>query len=191
MTQFSLPLLTFLEYSQWGYLLRTAACLEKVSLNRVVTALRCNASIGGVDLTAVRLSQDFLLYMQEPNWDWKFHPSHGARCLYWPLSCTLAADQLVLTWTSASPCWHQLHTHASTCVTCFGNLLQYPCTAQLNIGLLEWDAYTIPLERHRSKYITILTKSSGGLEQFIKYIKTWAFHSACEDLFPLWRHSLI
>lgn len=55
--------------------------------------------------------------------------------------------------------------------------------------LLEWDAYTMPLERHRSKYITMPTKSSGGLEQCIK---AWAFQSACEDfLLPLWRRSLI
>lgn len=86
---------------------------------------------------------------------------------------------------------HQLHTQASTCVTGFGNVLQIPYTANLNTAeLLEWGAYTMPLERHRSKYVTIPTKSSGGLQQGIKCIKAWAFHSVkdfiCEDfLLPL------
>lgn len=83
-------------------------------------------------------------------------------------------------------------THASTCVTVFWKCPAVSLHSQMEHCRTTGVGCLYHASRKTQKYITIPTKSSGGLEQYIKCIKAWAFHSTCEEfLLPLWRHSLI
>lgn len=142
MTQFPLPLLTFLEYSsQWGYLCYTWDCsLHTKGFTKQggdgpqvqCQHWLCRCWSHWCENTAGLCA----LHAAARVW---ITPSLSARCSHWPWHVQL--DQLVLTWTSAFPCWPPA---AHSCQHLCDSFWKGPCTE-----LLGWDAYTMPLKRHR------------------------------------------